>query len=81
MTENIIKLEELTAQAMLLSPLDKIRLIERIMPKLEQELSTDESPQDTLSAWGLVYAGLSEKDIMEVEKHALDRSHFMKQEA
>lgn len=81
MNTDTLKLEELTSQVKQLSPLDKVRLIERIMPLLEQELMTPQSTHDTLSAWADVYAGLSDKEIMEVERLALDRSHFMKQEA
>lgn len=81
MSTDTMKLEELVSRAKELSPLNKVRLIERIMFLLEQELMTPQSTQDTLSAWAEVYAGLSEKEIMEVENLALDRRHFMKQEA
>lgn len=81
MSTDTAKLEELASQVRLLSPVDKVRLIERIMPALEQELMTPQSTQDNLSAWAEVYAGLSDKEIMEVERLSLDRSHFMKQDA
>ena len=81
MDENTLRFEELAAQAAQLSPLDKVRLIERIMPVLEQELAAPMTPEDALSAWSEVYDGLSEKEIREIEHMALDRSHFMKQDA
>ncbi len=81
MSTDTTKLEELASLVKQLSPLDKVRLIERIMPLLEQELMTPQSAQDTLSAWEEVYAGLSEKEIGEVERLSLNRSHFMKQDA
>ena len=54
------------------SPLDipehkKVTLI------IEDEL---EGPADILSLASLVYNGLSPKDIEDIEKAALDRSHF-----
>jgi len=80
MSTDTAKLDELAYQVKQLSPRDKVRLIERIMPLLEQELMTLHSTQDTLSAWAEVYAGFSEKEIMEVEHLALDRRHFMKED-
>jgi predicted DNA-binding antitoxin AbrB/MazE fold protein len=40
-----------------------------------------ENPDTELEAWQHVYAGLSDQDIAEIENMAVDRSHFMRQEA
>jgi hypothetical protein len=39
-----------------------------------------ENPDQELESWHQVFAGLSDKDIQEIESIALDRSHFMAQE-
>mgnify|MGYP001256889996 CR=1 FL=1 len=43
-TEEAMTLEEVMRLAKLLSPLDKVRLIERIAPDIERELSTRPKP-------------------------------------
>jgi predicted DNA-binding antitoxin AbrB/MazE fold protein len=42
-----------------------------------QELG-EKHAEDKLAAWHRVYAGLSDEDIAEVEKIALDRSRFLR---
>jgi len=48
-------------------------------PRLHQ-LPPVENPDQELESWHQVFAGLSDKDIQEIESIALDRSHFMAQE-
>jgi hypothetical protein len=73
-------LENVTAQALTLRPVEKVRLVERLMNVLEQELAVRETPNVSLAAWHQVYADLPEEDIVEVERIVTDRSHFMRQE-
>lgn len=54
------------------SPLD-IPEHKKVTLTIEDEL---EGPSDILSLASLVYNGLSPKDIEDIEKAALDRSHF-----
>ncbi len=75
-----ITLESVTTLALSLRPVEKVRLVERLMSVLEQELVTRQTRDVSLAAWQQVYADLSEEDIAEVERIATDRSHFMRQE-
>ncbi|MBN1976012.1 MAG: hypothetical protein JW918_01315 [Anaerolineae bacterium] len=76
-----VALEKVTALARRLPPLDQIRLIEQLMPTIEREFMSLESPDESLAAWQQVYAELSEEDIATVEQIATDRSDFMRQVA
>jgi len=48
----VVTFEEVLGLAKQLSPLDKVRLIERIAPEIERELVTVQ-PQPRRSLWGL----------------------------
>jgi hypothetical protein len=76
-----VALEKVTALARRLPPLDQIRLIEQLMPAIEREFMSLESPNESLAAWRQIYAGLSEEDVAIVEQIATDRSNFMRQVA
>ena len=62
-----------------LKPLEPLDLPEHqrveIVVTVPQALETP-SPEQLLAAWQLVYRGLSDADIAEVERIALDREHF-----
>ena len=45
--------------------------------RLTISVSTPEEPEEALLAWQQVYSGLSEDDIAEVERVALNRSDFL----
>ncbi len=79
MTETIT-LESVMTLALALRPVEKVRLVERLMSVLEQELVTQQPQGASLSAWQQVYADLSEEDIAEIERIATDRTDFMRQE-
>ena len=76
MSEVKLTFEDVTALVLRLPALDKIRLIERVVPTLGQEWVASVTPKENLSAWQQVYAGLAEDDIAVVERIALDRSHW-----
>ena len=63
-----------------LTPLEPLELPEDEHVMITVHLPMDEEPDEALLAWQQVYAGLSEEDVVEVERIALDRTHFMRQE-
>ena len=63
----------------LFKPLESINLPEHQRAILTIHLLPAENPDTELEAWQQVYAGLSDRDIAEIESIALDRSGFMVQ--
>jgi predicted DNA-binding antitoxin AbrB/MazE fold protein len=63
-----------------LKPLKSLKLPEHQKVTLTIQLPPVENPDQELESWHQVFAGLSDKDIQEIESIALDRSHFMAQE-
>ena len=63
-----------------LKPLESIKLLEHQRVTIMIQLPIIENPDQELESWHQVFAGLSDKDIQEIESIALDRSHFMAQE-
>lgn len=62
-------------------PLAPLDLPEHQRVVVTIHLPPTESPDTGLEAWQQVYASLSEQDIVDIESIALDRGHFMLQEA
>ena len=63
-----------------LKPLEPIKLPEHQRVTITVQPLLIENPDQELESWHQVYAGLSDKEISEIESIALDRSHFMIQE-
>ncbi len=63
-----------------LKPLKSLKLPEHQKVTITIQLPSVENPDQELESWHQVFAGLSDKDIQEIESIALDRSHFMAQE-
>ncbi len=63
-----------------LKPLKSLKLPEHQKVTITIQLPPVENPDQELESWHQVLAGLSDKDIQEIESIALDRSHFMAQE-
>ena len=63
-----------------LKPLEPIKLLDHQRVKITIQPLVIENPYQELESWHQVYAGLSDKEISEIESIALDRSHFMVQE-
>lgn len=63
-----------------LKPLEPIKLPEHQRVTITIQPLLLENPDQELESWHQVYAGLSDKEISEIESIALDRSHFMVQE-
>ena len=63
-----------------LKPLKSLKLPEHQKVTITIQLPPVENPDQGLESWHQVFAGLSDKDIQEIESIALDRSHFMAQE-
>jgi len=63
-----------------LRPLEPLDLPEDQRVTITIHWPTPEVPDEALQAWEQVYAGLSEEEIAEIERIALDRSRFMHQE-
>jgi len=63
-----------------LKPLEPIKLPEHQRVKITIQPLLIGNPDQELESWHQVYAGLSDKEISEIETIALDRSHFMIQE-
>ena len=61
-------------------PLKSLKLPEHQKVTITIQLPPVENPDQELESWHQVFAGLSDKDIQEIESIALDRSHFMAQE-
>ena len=74
-------LDQVIGLALNLPPLEQLLLVERLMSVLKREWVAREIPVTSLQTWQNVYAGLSEQDIADVERIALDRSNFMSQES
>lgn len=62
-----------------LTPLEPLDLPEHLRVRITIQVPTQETPEAVLEGWRTVYDGLSEADISEIERIALDRSHFMRQ--
>ncbi len=60
MNTNSLLLEQVFTQASRLETLDKVRLIERLMATLEQELTTTQSSAPTVRSWRGVCAHLGQ---------------------
>ena len=63
-----------------LKPLESIKLLDHQRVTITIQPLLIENPDQELESWHQVYAGLSDKEISEIESIALDRSHFMVQE-
>ena len=63
-----------------LKPLEPIKLPEHQRVTITVQPLLIENPDQELESWHQVYAGLSDKEISEIESIAFDRSHFMTQE-
>ncbi len=66
-----VTLEEATDLALRLSPIDKLRLVERLAATLEQELAKEEPSKPLKSMYGLLAhlgPAPSEEDIAEARK-------------
>jgi predicted DNA-binding antitoxin AbrB/MazE fold protein len=63
-----------------LKPLKSLKLPEHQKVTITIQLPPVENPDQELESWHQVFAGLSDKDIQEIESIALDRGHFMAQE-
>jgi predicted DNA-binding antitoxin AbrB/MazE fold protein len=64
-----------------LKPLESIKLLEHQRVTIVIQLPMVENPDQELESWHQVYSELSDQEIKEIESIALDRSHFMVQEA
>jgi len=64
-----------------LKPLESIKLLEHQRVTIMIQLPMVENPDQELESWHQVYFELSDQEIREIESIALDRSHFMTQEA
>ena len=64
-----------------LKPLGSIKLLEHQRVTIMIQLPMVENPDQELESWHQVYLELSDQEIREIESIALDRSHFMAQEA
>ena len=62
-------------------PLESIKLLEHQRVTIMIQLPMVENPDQELESWHQVYLELSDQEIREIESIALDRSHFMAQEA
>jgi predicted DNA-binding antitoxin AbrB/MazE fold protein len=64
-----------------LKPLWPIKLLEHQRVTIMIQFPIIENPDQELESWHQVYSELSDQEIKEIESIALDRSHFMAQEA
>lgn len=64
-----------------LKPLESVKLSEHQRVTITIQLPLVENPDQELESWHQVYSELSDQEIKEIESIALDRSHFMVQEA
>ncbi len=64
-----------------LKPLESVKLSEHQRVTITIQLPQVENPDQELESWHQVYSELSDQEIKEIESIALDRSHFMVQEA
>lgn len=64
-----------------LKPLESVKLSEHQRVTIMIQLPQLENPDQELESWHQVYSELSDQEIKEIESIALDRSHFMVQEA
>ena len=64
-----------------LKPLESIKLLDHQRVTIIIQLPMVENPDQELESWHQVYSELSDQEIKEIESIALDRSHFMVQEA
>jgi len=64
-----------------LKPLESIKLLDHQRVTIMIQLPMVENPDQELESWHQVYSELSDQEIKEIESIALDRSHFMVQEA
>ncbi|MDO9124709.1 MAG: antitoxin family protein [Deltaproteobacteria bacterium] len=64
-----------------LKPLESVKLSEHQRVTITIQLPQVENPDQELESWHQVYSQLSDQEIKEIESIALDRSHFMVQEA
>jgi predicted DNA-binding antitoxin AbrB/MazE fold protein len=64
-----------------LKPLESIKLPEHQRVTIMIQLPLVENPDQELKSWHQVYSELSDQEIKEIESIALDRNHFMAQEA
>jgi predicted DNA-binding antitoxin AbrB/MazE fold protein len=59
-----------------LKPLESVDLPEHQRVKVTIEVPPAQLPEEVLTGWRSVYDGLSAEEIDEIERIALDRSHF-----
>jgi len=58
-----------------------LNYLSRLFDLLRSGYQLIENPDQELESWHQVYSELSDQEIKEIEPIALDRSHFMAQEA
>jgi len=61
------------------TPVKPLDLPEHLRVLITIQVPSTRTPKDVLQGWRSVYEGLSEEDISEIERSALDRSRFMRQ--
>ena len=62
-----------------LTPLEPLDLPEHQRVILTIQVPVLENAEAMLRAWQQIYEGLPEQDLVEIERIARDRSHFMRQ--
>ncbi len=72
---------EAVYENVVLKPLGSIKLLEHQRVTIMIQLPIIENPDQELESWHQVYSELSDQEIKEIESIALDRNHFMAQEA
>jgi len=63
----------------ILKPLKSLDLQEHQRVIITVHIPQPENPGEAMQEWEMVYQGLSEQDIVELERIILDRAHFMHQ--
>ena len=62
------------------TPLEPVDLPEHLRVRISIQVPSAQTPEDILRGWRSVYEGLSDQDVSEIERIALDRGHFMRPE-
>ncbi len=60
-----------------LTPLEPLDLPENQRIRVTLHVPMSEQPEEVLAVWHQVFAGLSDAEVAEIERIALDRDHFM----
>lgn len=72
------KVVEAVYQNGVFTPLEPLDLPEHLRVQITIQVPSTQTPEDILQGWRSVYEGLSDEDISEIERIALDRSRFMR---